>query len=69
MPHKINPANRAYRERFVRDMKLLKPKKSQYPRGGYGAAYKAWQRSFNFGKALHHKINDINNALQRRSGH
>ena len=63
----INVLNRAFRAKWYKDMRLLRPKKSNYPRGGYRQAFVAWQRSLNFGKKLQNKINDQNNKLVRAS--
>ncbi len=61
----INTLNRTFRTKFMKDMRLLKPRKANYPRGGYRQAVLAWQRMVSFGNKLRHKINDQNNKIVR----
>ncbi len=59
----VNMLNRRYRITFMKAMRLLKPKKSQYPRGGYGKAVRAWQQAISFSSILRREVNNLNNKI------
>ena len=59
----VNKLNRAYTRDFSKNMRALKPKKSQYPRGGYGQAVRKWQRAYAFTMKLKIQVNKLNNRI------
>jgi len=61
----VNRANRRALQNYMRGMRKLRPKKRDYPRGGYGKAIRDWQMTLNVGKAWMRKINNINNMMFR----
>ncbi len=59
----VNKLNREYRVGYMQAMRKLKPKKSNYPRGGYGDAVRAWRKVLSFGSKMRRKINTQNNQI------
>jgi len=67
-PTRINvrqPRRSAWTRMFTIAMNAAKPRKSNYPRGGYQAAYRAWQRAYTTG-VKSFQLNDKLNAIDLR---